>query len=64
VARHDLDVLHLSLALLGAISALHFATEAERAAMKEIRWWTIAELVRSSETVFPTNLAKVLRRLV
>jgi hypothetical protein len=41
--------------------ALHFATQAERAAMKEIRWWTIAELERSSETVFPHDLAKVLR---
>jgi len=28
--------------------ALHSVTQAERAAMKEIRWWTIAELERSS----------------
>jgi hypothetical protein len=44
--------------------ALHFETQAERAAMKEISWWTISELERSSETVFPTDLAVVLRRLV
>jgi hypothetical protein len=44
--------------------ALHFVTQAERAAMKEIRWWTITELERTSETVFPTDLAVVLRRLV
>jgi 8-oxo-dGTP diphosphatase len=41
--------------------ALHFATQAERAAMKEIRWWTIAELERSSETIFPQDLAHLLR---
>jgi ADP-ribose pyrophosphatase YjhB (NUDIX family) len=44
--------------------ALHFKTEAERAAMKELRWWTIAELERSTEIVFPTDLAQVLRSLV
>lgn len=43
--------------------ALLFATQAERAAMKEIRWWTIPELERASETVFPHDLAKVLRSL-
>jgi 8-oxo-dGTP diphosphatase len=43
--------------------ALHFKTEAERAAMKEIRWWTITELEQSSETIFPPDLAEVLRSL-
>jgi hypothetical protein len=43
---------------------LHFATEVERVAMKELRRWTIEELERSSETVFPADLANVLRRLV
>jgi ADP-ribose pyrophosphatase YjhB (NUDIX family) len=43
---------------------LHFKTEAERAAMRELRWWTIDELERSSETVFPPDLAEALRRLV
>jgi protein tyrosine/serine phosphatase/ADP-ribose pyrophosphatase YjhB (NUDIX family) len=43
--------------------ALHFKTGAERAAMKEIRWWTITELERSSETIFPHDLPKVLRSL-
>jgi hypothetical protein len=32
--------------------------------MREIKWWPIAELERSTETVFPPDLAKVLRRLV
>jgi len=42
-------------------AALHFETQAERAAMRELRWWTIAELERSFETVFPPDLPKVLR---
>jgi 8-oxo-dGTP diphosphatase len=41
--------------------ALHFKTEAERAAMKEIKWWTIIELERSSEAIFPPDLARLLR---
>jgi ADP-ribose pyrophosphatase YjhB (NUDIX family) len=40
--------------------ALHFETQAERTA-RELRWWTITELERSSDTVYPTDLAKVLR---
>jgi 8-oxo-dGTP diphosphatase len=44
--------------------ALHLETQAERAAMKEIRWWSIAELERSTETIFPTEFAKVLRVVV
>jgi hypothetical protein len=32
--------------------------------MKELKWWTIEEIDRSPETVFPADLAKVLRRLV
>lgn len=43
--------------------ALHFATQAERAAMKEIKWWTIGELERSSEACLPRDLASVLRSL-
>ena len=43
---------------------LHFATQVERVAMKELRWWTIEELERSSETVFPADLAKVLRSFI
>ena len=42
---------------------LHFATEAERVAMKELKWWTIEDLERSSEIVFPGDLAKILRSL-
>jgi hypothetical protein len=43
---------------------LDFATEVERVAMKELRWWTIEELGRSSETMFPADLAKVLRSFI
>jgi protein tyrosine/serine phosphatase/ADP-ribose pyrophosphatase YjhB (NUDIX family) len=43
--------------------ALHFKTEAERTAMKEIRWWTITELERSSEAIFPPDLARLLRSI-
>jgi 8-oxo-dGTP pyrophosphatase MutT (NUDIX family) len=43
---------------------LHFGTQAEHAAMTEIRWWSIAELDRSSDTVFPSDLAEVLRVVV
>ena len=43
---------------------LHFATEVERVAMKELRWRTIEELERSSETAFPADLAKVLRSFI
>jgi ADP-ribose pyrophosphatase YjhB (NUDIX family) len=43
--------------------SLHFKTEAERVAMKDLRWWTLAELETSSETVFPRDLARILRSL-
>jgi 8-oxo-dGTP diphosphatase len=43
---------------------LHFATEVERVAMKELRWWRIEELERLSEAVFPPDLAKVLQSFV
>ena len=31
--------------------------------MKELKWWTIEDLERSSEIVFPGDLAKILRSL-
>jgi len=42
---------------------LRYATEAERLAMKEIRWWSMTELERTAETIFPVDLTKVLGRL-
>jgi hypothetical protein len=42
---------------------LQFATETERAVMKAIRWWTIAELEGSNQLVFPADLATVLGSL-
>jgi 8-oxo-dGTP pyrophosphatase MutT (NUDIX family) len=36
----------------------------ERATFAEARWWTCGELGRSHETVYPTGLAGLLRRLL
>jgi 8-oxo-dGTP pyrophosphatase MutT (NUDIX family) len=33
----------------------------ERLAMREMRWWIINELEGTSETIFPSDLAKVVR---
>ena len=33
-------------------------TEAERSIMKEARWWTVAEVEASGETIFPVWLAR------
>ena len=32
--------------------------------MGGLRWWTCPELLRSHETVYPTKLAELLRRLL
>ena len=42
---------------------LQFATQAERVAMKELRWWPIAELERTEEVVFPSDLSKALEAI-
>ena len=36
-------------------------TEAERSIMKEVRWWTAAEIEASAETIFPVWLAEWMR---
>ena len=36
--------------------------EAERQAMRAIRWWSTDEIAASAEAVFPINLAEVVRR--
>jgi 8-oxo-dGTP pyrophosphatase MutT (NUDIX family) len=38
-------------------------TETESAALMEARWWTIAEIERSPDAIFPRDLPQVLRRL-
>lgn len=39
-------------------------TELERRSVAGARWWTCQELARSHETVYPTRLAELLRRLL
>ncbi|NEA41085.1 NUDIX hydrolase [Streptomyces sp. SID11385] len=39
-------------------------TDLERSSVDDARWWTCAELEASSETVYPTRLAALLRRLL
>ncbi|MGD1934004.1 MAG: NUDIX domain-containing protein [Candidatus Phaeomarinobacter sp.] len=36
----------------------------ERHALQEMRWWTLEELEKTAETVFPPDLATVSRQLV
>ncbi|MEV0640370.1 NUDIX hydrolase [Streptomyces sp. NPDC050619] len=39
-------------------------TDLERRSVAGARWWTCQELTRSHETVYPTRLAELLRRLL
>lgn len=39
------------------------ATESESAALTAARWWTIDEIEKTREPVFPRDLAEVMRRL-
>jgi 8-oxo-dGTP pyrophosphatase MutT (NUDIX family) len=39
-------------------------TEIERAAVHEVRWWDLAELERSGQTVYPSTLVPELRLLL
>ena len=43
---------------------LGWRTEAERKAMRELRWWTADEIEASTETIFPPDLAVLVRRCV
>ncbi|MFC5721138.1 NUDIX hydrolase [Streptomyces gamaensis] len=40
------------------------STDLERRSVTGLRWWTCAELFTSRETVYPTSLAGLLRRLL
>lgn len=37
--------------------------DAERAAMRELRWWSTSEIDASDEPIFPADLATVLRKI-
>ncbi len=39
-------------------------TERERRSIRGLRWWTCGELLATRETVYPTRLARRLRRLL
>ncbi|GAA1922500.1 NUDIX hydrolase [Streptantibioticus ferralitis] len=39
-------------------------TELERRSVRGLRWWTCEELLATRETVYPTRLAELLRRLL
>ncbi|HEY8335254.1 MAG TPA: NUDIX domain-containing protein [Tardiphaga sp.] len=43
---------------------LRGVTDLERSAMRSIRWWTVDEIADAEETVFPNDLAEVLRKIV
>ena len=40
------------------------ASVAERRVLRELRWWTLEELDRTAEMVFPENLVQVVRRIL
>jgi 8-oxo-dGTP pyrophosphatase MutT (NUDIX family) len=42
---------------------LRWAAEAERKAMRELRWWSADEIDASDETIFPPCLGQLVRRL-
>ena len=39
-------------------------TKAERDVMRRCRWWTLAEIERSNDRIFPEDLGAVMRRIV
>jgi len=46
-----------------AAPVLSAPTEAERAVMRSLRWWTPAQIEETAETIYPPGLAALLRRL-
>lgn len=63
---HDVPVLLLQRYFLvraatGAVS-LDGLNEAERAAYREHRWWTLAELQSTAEEIYPPELPEIVRR--
>ncbi len=47
----------------GSTPALSGVTALERTAMKQVRWWSHADLLATRETVYPAGLADLLPRL-
>jgi 8-oxo-dGTP pyrophosphatase MutT (NUDIX family) len=48
----------------GEVPGARGLTELERRSVAGARWWTCEELARAHETVYPTRLAELLRRLL
>lgn len=46
------------------VTAAQALTELEKRSVTGARWWTCRELAQSHETVYPTRLAELLRRLL
>jgi 8-oxo-dGTP diphosphatase len=42
---------------------LRSATEAERAAMKALRWWSVTEIEGTGDVIFPSDLGKIIQRI-
>jgi 8-oxo-dGTP diphosphatase len=38
-------------------------TEAERAAMQEMRWWSVEDIEQAAEPIYPPELATIIRNL-
>ncbi len=53
---------HFFLGRWSGIPRLSGVTANESAALREARWWTVKELEATAESVFPRDLATVLRR--
>ncbi|MEV6652836.1 NUDIX hydrolase [Streptomyces sp. NPDC051219] len=65
--RWDQDEWYFLARTTQTLTAADFAaghTELELRSLKGLRWWTSAELSAAHETVYPTRLAELLRRLL
>ncbi|SCF47429.1 ADP-ribose pyrophosphatase YjhB, NUDIX family [Streptomyces sp. LcepLS] len=62
--RWDQDEWYYLARTAQTVTAAEGLTELERSSVDGARWWTCAELEATSETVYPTRLASLLRRLL
>jgi GrpB-like predicted nucleotidyltransferase (UPF0157 family)/8-oxo-dGTP pyrophosphatase MutT (NUDIX family) len=46
-----------------SLPELKSATEAERTAMKALRWWSVTEIEETGEVIFPSDLGEVIRTI-
>jgi 8-oxo-dGTP pyrophosphatase MutT (NUDIX family) len=62
--RWDQDEWYYLARTAQTVTAPAALTELERRSVAGARWWTCQELTRAHETVYPTRLAELLRRLL